>query len=193
MTEDQLPPLAAFGRRVMICGPSCGGKSTFAVALGTKLGLPVVHLDQLRFKPGTDWQQRPNEEFIALHNDAIAGDDWIIEGNYRGLVPSRLERATGIVELLTGSVPARLWRYARRTLFEPDRPGNLEGNRDSIKWNMVSWITWREPARRPAHQAVLRESGLPMIEVNSLRELGALNTAWGLDAAGSRRSREPAT
>jgi adenylate kinase family enzyme len=180
MSAEPFPPLAAFGERIMVCGSSCTGKSTFAVALGKRLGLPVVHLDRLRFAPGTDWRQRPNDEFERLHAEAVAGDNWIIEGNYRWLVPLRLTRASGIVDLLTGNVPTRLWRYVRRTLFEHDRAGNLEGNRDSLKWDMVPWIAWTEPKRRPAHLTVLRESKLPMIEVKSLRELNALNAAWDL-------------
>ena len=33
--------------KILIIGCSGSGKSTLAVALGEKLGLPVVHLDQL--------------------------------------------------------------------------------------------------------------------------------------------------
>ena len=180
MSADPFPPLASLGERIMVSGSSCTGKSTFAVALGKRLGLPVVHLDRLRFAAGTDWQKRPTEEFVRLHAEAVATDVWIIEGNYQGLVPLRLTRATGIVDLLTGTVPSRLWRYVRRTLFEHDRAGSLEGNRDSLKWDMVPWIAWTEPKRRQAHLAVLRESAVPMIEVRSLRELNALNAAWDL-------------
>jgi adenylate kinase family enzyme len=180
MKDEELPPLAAFGERIMVCGPSCSGKSTFARGLGKRLGVPVVHLDQLRFRPRTNWEQRPDAEFQALHDDAIAGEGWVIEGNYRGLVPGRLARASGVLELITGSVPVRLWRYARRTLFEPDRPGALDGLKDSIKWDMIDWIARREPSRRASYLKLLRESGLPMIEVYSLRELDTLSRAWGI-------------
>jgi adenylate kinase family enzyme len=180
MNEVELPPLSAFGKRVMVCGPSCSGKSTFATALAKRLDVPVIHLDQLRFVPRSNWVKRPDPEFDALHDEAVAGERWVIEGNYRQQVPLRLARATGILELITGSVPVRLWRYARRTLFEPDRPGALEGLRDSIKWDMIDWIARREPARRASYLALLRGSGLPMVEVNSLRELNALGAAWGL-------------
>ena len=180
MSAEQFPPLAGFGQRIMVCGPSCSGKSTFATALAKRLGAPVVHLDQLRFVPRSDWVKRPDQEFDALHDEAVAGERWVIEGNYRQQAPLRLSRATGILELITGSVPVRLWRYARRTLFEPDRPGALDGLRDSIKWDMIDWIARREPARRPSYLALLRDSRLPMIEVNSLRELDALSRAWEL-------------
>ena len=193
MRADRFLPLTAFGERIMVCGPSCSGKSTFATALGASLGAPVIHLDQLRFVPRSDWVKRPDEEFDALHAEAVAGERWVIEGNYRQQVPLRLTRATGILELITGSVPVRLWRYARRTLFEPDRPGALDGLRDSIKWDMIDWIARREPARRASYLAMLRQSGLPMIEVNSMAELRRVYDSWGLDTAGSRRSQGQAT
>jgi adenylate kinase family enzyme len=180
MREVQLPSLSTFGERIMVCGPSCSGKSTFATALARRLGVPVVHLDQLRFVPRSNWVKRPDAEFDALHYEAVVGERWVIEGNYRQQVPIRLTRASGIIELITGGVPVRLWRYARRTLFEPNRPGALEGLHDSIKWDMIDWIARREPARRPSYLAMLRESGLPMIEVGSLRELNALNATWDL-------------
>ena len=50
-----IPPLETFGRRIMICGPSNAGKSTLAVAIGRRLGLPVVHLDQLNHLHSQDW------------------------------------------------------------------------------------------------------------------------------------------
>jgi len=38
-------PLASLGARIVILGPSNAGKSTLAVALSHKLGVPAVHLD----------------------------------------------------------------------------------------------------------------------------------------------------
>ena len=116
------PPLASLGRRICILGPSNSGKSTLAAALGVQMGLPVIHLDQLHHQPGSDWVPRPADEFTALHDAALAGDEWVIEGNYSRLFAARFARATGII-LLDLSTPLSLWRYARRTLFERHSPG----------------------------------------------------------------------
>ena len=60
------PPLESFGPRLMICGTSNTGKSTLSAAISARCGWPVVHLDQLRFLPNTDWAERPDPEFKAL-------------------------------------------------------------------------------------------------------------------------------
>jgi hypothetical protein len=65
----------AFGKRVMIFGPSAFGKSTMAVALGEKPNIPVYHIDRLCFFPGTFWEPRPAEEFRELHEKVINSDE----------------------------------------------------------------------------------------------------------------------
>jgi hypothetical protein len=59
-------------RRVVILGCSGAGKSTFARALGARLGVPVVHLDALFWRPG--WVEPENKAFRAAVAAAIAGD-----------------------------------------------------------------------------------------------------------------------
>jgi adenylate kinase family enzyme len=90
-------PLHSLGERIVVLGPSNAGKSTLAVAVSKKLGLPAVHLDQLQHFPQSNWQARPEAEFAALHNAAILGDRWIMEGNYSRLMPQRLARAAGAI------------------------------------------------------------------------------------------------
>src|SRR4051812_19285286 len=124
-----IPPLETFGRRILICGPSNSGKSTLAAAIGRRLGIPAVHLDQFHHFPNSNWVKRPREEFVALHDAAILADEWAMDGNYSGLLPQRIERATGII-LLGDNRFANVARYLRRTLFEHERAGSLQGARD---------------------------------------------------------------
>ncbi|HEY5008664.1 MAG TPA: hypothetical protein VII42_11705, partial [Caulobacteraceae bacterium] len=67
-------------RRIVILGNAGSGKSTLARRLGERLRLPVVHLDVLFWEPG--WTEPDNEAFRTRVRAAIAGDDWISEGNY---------------------------------------------------------------------------------------------------------------
>src|SRR5690606_37268782 len=47
-------------QRIVILGCSGTGKSTLAQAIGARLGLPVVHLDSLFWKPG--WVESERSE-----------------------------------------------------------------------------------------------------------------------------------
>jgi adenylate kinase family enzyme len=132
-------------RRICILGPSNSGKSTLAAALGRARSLPVIHLDQYRHLPGTQWVERPDTEFERMHNEAVDADEWIIEGNYSRWLPGRLRRATGLV-LLDASTAASIIRYLRRTLFQPDRAGSLDGTRDRVRVEMIRFMLG--PARR---------------------------------------------
>lgn len=178
---SDFPPLASLGERIMICGPSNAGKSTLAVALAKKLGSEAFHVDLFRHLPDTDWVQRTDEEFAALHDAAIRKDRWVMDGNYSQLMPQRMARATGII-MLGDSRWANFARYLRRTLFEKrQRPGSLAGDKDSIKWEMVRWILLVQPTLRERNLDRVRAAGLPLVELGSMQELRRLYEAWGLE------------
>jgi len=171
--------LSDFGDRICILGPSNSGKSTLANAIARKRGLEAVHLDQLFHLPNTDWEQRPRNEFIALHDAAIAGERWVMDGNYSFCMPQRLRRATGLI-LLDISTASSLLRYFRRTLFEKDRLGALEGGRDSVKWDMIRHIAVTTPRNRKKYQSMFEELDLPKLQLTSVRAIKQCFLAWGL-------------
>ncbi|NHN84675.1 AAA family ATPase [Acetobacter musti] len=154
--------LTDLGERICIMGPSGSGKSTLAVAIGHARHLPVIHLDQLSHLPATDWEKRPVGEFITLHDAAITGDRWVMEGNYTRCLPQRLERATGLI-LLDISTPLSLYRYFRRTLFEKNRHGALAEGKDSIKREMVQYILGPARQNRRHYAAMYQKLTLPKI------------------------------
>src|ERR1700722_6307120 len=85
-------------RRVAVIGSPGSGKSTVARRLGERLALPVVHLDQLFWRPG--WVESSMEEFRELHAAVIGRDAWVVDGNYEsGDQQARLARADAIVVL----------------------------------------------------------------------------------------------
>lgn len=163
--------LADLGPRICILGPSNSGKSTLAAAIGDACSLEVIHLDRLYHLPHTDWQPRPREEFVALHDAAILGERWVIDGNYSRLFPQRFARATGVI-LLDVPTATSLLRYFRRTLFEKDRIGALDGRKDSVKWAMIHHVAIVTPRNRRRYAELFREIGLPKI---------SLPSAWAID------------
>lgn len=173
MTLDDL------GTRICVMGPSNSGKSTLAEAIGRAKGLEVVHLDQLHHLPHTDWIPRAADEFAALHDAAITGARWVIEGNYSRLIPQRLERATGFI-LLDVATMTSLYRYLRRCWFERDRRGALEGGRDSVKWDMIRHIAVTTRANRRRYRDMIDGIRLPRIQINSTDALAAFYRLNGL-------------
>lgn len=71
-------------RRVVILGNSGSGKSRLARRLGRELGLPVVHLDPLYY--GRRWTHGDPAVFRQRVGEALAGEAWIVDGNFLTLV-----------------------------------------------------------------------------------------------------------
>ena len=180
MGLNQNMQLADLGERICILGPSNSGKSTLAEAIARKRSLKVVHLDLLYHLPNTDWEVRPTDEFVALHDAAITGERWVIDGNYSKCMPQRFFRATGLI-LLDISTPASLFRYFRRTIFERGRVGALKGSRDSIKWAMIYHIAVVTPTNRKRYANTFHDIDLPKVRLTSIRAIKQCYQRWGLE------------
>src|SRR2546421_10614580 len=92
---SEAPP--ALGRRVIVTALASSGKSTFALALAAKTGLPVIHLDLHFWKPG--WVAPSETEWREKQCGVLADDAWIADGNYHETLDLRLERADTVVFL----------------------------------------------------------------------------------------------
>lgn len=177
--SDTSLTLADLGPRICILGPSNSGKSTLADAIGRKLGLQVVHLDQLHHTPGTHWKPRPVDEFHVLHDQAIQQERWVMEGNYSSCMPSRFARATGVI-LLDVSTARSLGRYLRRTWFERDRVGSLDGVRERVSWEMIRYIAFSSSGKRRNYADLVERLLLPRVVASSSAAIRRLYTAWDL-------------
>jgi adenylate kinase family enzyme len=176
--------LADLGPRICVLGPSNSGKSTLAVAIARHRQLQAVHLDQLFHLPHTDWQPRPEADFLQLHADAIARERWVMDGNYSRCLPARLARATGFILL---DLPTRtsLLRYFRRSWFERNRHGALAGNQDTVKWAMLHHIAIVTPPHRRRYDQLFEGIALPKLKLANTRQLQRFYETEGL-------AREPA-
>jgi len=81
-----------------VVGTTGSGKTTFARALGPLLNVPHVELDALFWERG--WKMADLDDFRARVAQAIAGDEWVIDGNYR---------AAGALEMVWSRADAVVW------------------------------------------------------------------------------------
>lgn len=66
-------------RIVVVGAPGCG-KTTTAQAISAALGIPHVELDALWWEP--EWVEAGPETFGARAAEAVAGEQWVVDGNY---------------------------------------------------------------------------------------------------------------
>src|SRR5437016_1896693 len=68
------------GHRIVVIGTSGSGKTTQARHLSERLGIPHVELDALHWVPG--WTEAPTDALRERVTEALAGDAWLVDGNY---------------------------------------------------------------------------------------------------------------
>jgi adenylate kinase family enzyme len=106
-------------RRVVILGPGASGKSTLAVRLGEILGLPVIELDKLFWRPGLI--ATPRDQWVILQEKLVEGDSWIMDGDLGpyDVLEVRLRAADTII-FLDFSLVRCAWRAVRRSRERAD-------------------------------------------------------------------------
>jgi adenylate kinase family enzyme len=67
-------------QRICIIGATGSGKTTLARAVATRLELPGVELDALNWGP--NWTAAPPDVLPERVVAAVAGDRWVVDGNY---------------------------------------------------------------------------------------------------------------
>ena len=171
-------------RRVLLFGVTGSGKSTAALAVGARLGLPV-HLADEEFGWLPGWVQRPAAEMRALAAIAASEPSWVFDTTYNSFRDLVERRADVIIGLDYPRWLSLAW-LLRRTLIraidrQPICNGNVETprqtfSRDSIiVWHFQSFSRKRATMRAWAARA----EGPPVLVVRRPRELAQLVNALG--------------
>lgn len=160
-------------RRIIVVGSQGSGKTSLALKLGRTLGLPVVHLDVLYWRPG--WKACDTASFRVRVADAIAGDEWVVDGSFSGLAfDLTLARAEALIVI---DRPRWLcqWRILWRSAFDRDtaRSDLPEGCPEQFDWKLMreAWRYNRERAPVIEAERVKYGMDVPVVRLTSDRDI----------------------
>jgi len=151
-------------QRISVVGATGSGKTTVAAAIGERLGLPMVELDAIHWGP--DWTPIDRAVIRKQIGEVLETDEWVIDGNYRGLVQDLVWAAADTVVWLdlpfrtnSSQLVSRTVRRisGRERLWNDNRESwrTAVFSRDSILWWLIK--THRKVRKRYAHDLVSGE------------------------------------
>ncbi len=84
-------------KRIVVTGSPGSGKSVFSIKLHEKTGLPLVHLDNVWWKPDRTHISRAEfDEALAV---ILKEDEWIIDGSYSRTFEPRIAACDTVILL----------------------------------------------------------------------------------------------
>ncbi|MDQ2747323.1 MAG: DNA topology modulation protein [Acidobacteriota bacterium] len=143
-------------KRILVIGSSGAGKSTFSRRLGKIVGIEVVHLDKLHWKP--NWTEPSKDEWQKILAEAVKKDSWIMDGNYSRTIEMRVAACDTVIFLDMPRVVC-IYRILQRVAFYygKHRPDMAEGCNEQFDWKFLVWV-WNYPNRsKPIVEKILKE------------------------------------
>jgi adenylate kinase family enzyme len=171
-------------QRVVVLGPGGAGKTELADAISRRTGLPVVYLDRIFWRE--NWTPAPLDEARRRLDAVIAGERWIIDGNFLDAGDARFARADTVVflDLARRTCLRRvLWRLVRdRRRRRADLP---EGSREGFDPELLRWIWRYRKADRPRVLTLVAGlHGADVRRLHSPREVRAYLESLGARPSG---------
>jgi len=163
--------------RISVVGNSGSGKTSLSRAIAGRLSLPHLELDAIHHQP--EWTFRPDEEMREIVAGFVAGDGWVVDGNYT---------SNGVAEIVWSRADTLVWldlprllvmgRVVRRSLHRVVTREELwSGNRE--RWsnlvdrrpeeNIILWSWTRDRHYREKYQAISEDPTWNHLEVIRLR------------------------
>jgi adenylate kinase family enzyme len=134
-------------QRILIIGNGGTGKTWLSRKMGARLGLPVTHLDDVRWQPGHYGLARDNAEVIEDTRRLSEADRWLVEGVYGWLARVLLPRTELLVWL---DVPEA------ECLANIRVRGNQGGAKEESFVELLEWVaTYRTRGGSSCYQAYM--------------------------------------
>ncbi|MCB1995062.1 MAG: hypothetical protein H6933_05065 [Burkholderiaceae bacterium] len=160
--------------RVQIIGGSGAGKTTLGRRLAQRHSLPFIDLDDLFWEPG--WVDVGHPELARRLAPQVAGDGWVVAGNYGPTTEPQLWPR--LTHLLVLDLPYRLMmrRTVTRTVWRgltgaPCCNGNRESLRRMFdKGGVIRYLHRTWDARHARFAGIDREPALAHVNVQLLRQ-----------------------
>lgn len=159
--------------RIVVIGCPGSGKSTLSLALKERLGLPVIHLDQLWWRE--NWTNGTKEEFDQRLELVLEMDRWIMDGNFNRTIPQRLRRCDTVIYLDFNRLSC-LWGAFCRIVknYGKVRPDMAKGCPERFDWDFVKYIwTFNENNRVRNYTYLAQASHAEKIVLKNRKEVNA--------------------
>ena len=162
-------------KKILIIGSGGAGKSTLARRLHEAIGIELIHLDKLYWKP--NWVETSKDEWKETIENLIKKDSWIMDGNYGGTLEMRFAACDTVVFL---DLPRTIcvWRAFKRSLFHmkntrPDMAADCAEKFDFEYLKFLKWI-WDYPTRtKPKVEGLIKQfqAAKKIFHLTSTREV----------------------
>ena len=139
------------GTKIIVLGCSGSGKSFFAGKLREKTGLPLIHLDNIWWKP--DRTHISREEFDLRLAALLRGDRWILDGDYSRTYEPRIRACDTVIFLDYGEAAAMEGITSRVGRQRPDIPWT----ESSLDPELVDLVKNYQTKNRPVLLALLEK------------------------------------
>lgn len=163
-------------KRVVIIGTTGSGKTTLGKQISEKLNIPQIELDALSWLPG--WQNKPVEQFRADVQAALAGEAWVVDGNYSKVRDIVWGQADTLI-WLDYSFVLISWRLFKRSIKRSVSREDLwgTGNRETLRTQFLSrdslfnWARKTHFSRRKTYPIAMKDyPHLTIVHLKSVRE-----------------------
>jgi adenylate kinase family enzyme len=164
--------------RIAVIGTSGAGKSTLAGALAERLGCPLLELDSIFHQ--ANWTPLPDDEFRSRVAAFVAGEAWVVDGNYRVARPLVLARATDVVWVDPSRLVVMAQVIARSAMRVLDRKPLWNGNREQLSnWidpgHPIRWAWSTFETRRRDYEALFASPELAEVRKHRCRTRGDIS------------------